>query len=48
MEICDKVKPPLTEIDDRYFVACHLFDPKYKDSPKYVLSEKEDATLHKI
>ncbi|MFX0043084.1 MAG: oligopeptide/dipeptide ABC transporter ATP-binding protein [Candidatus Hodarchaeota archaeon] len=35
MEICDKVKPPLTEIGEKYFVACHLFDPKYKDSPKY-------------
>ncbi len=35
LEICDKVRPPLNEIGDRYFVACHLFDPKYKDSPKY-------------
>lgn len=35
MEICDKIKPPLTEIGDKYFVACHLYDPKYKDSPKY-------------
>ena len=35
MEICDKVKPKLNEIGERYFVACHLFDPKYSDSPKY-------------
>ncbi len=35
MEICDKVKPKLNEIGERYFVACHLFDPKYNDSPKY-------------
>ncbi len=35
MEICDKVKPKLNEIGERYFVACHLFDPKYRDSPKY-------------
>ncbi len=35
LEICDKVKPPLNEIAERYFVACHLFDTKYKDSPKF-------------
>ena len=35
MEICDKVKPKLNEIGERYFVACHLFDPNYRDSPKY-------------
>ncbi|MFW9945552.1 MAG: oligopeptide/dipeptide ABC transporter ATP-binding protein [Candidatus Odinarchaeota archaeon] len=35
MEICDQVKPKLNEIGERYFVACHLFDPKYRDSPKY-------------
>ncbi len=40
LEICDKVKPPLTEIGDKYFVACHLFDPKYKDSPKYQMDLK--------
>ncbi|MHA1931137.1 MAG: ABC transporter ATP-binding protein, partial [Promethearchaeota archaeon] len=48
MEICDKVKPPLTEIDSRYFVACHLFDPKYKDSPKYIWADKEDEASYKI
>ncbi|MEE9377634.1 MAG: oligopeptide/dipeptide ABC transporter ATP-binding protein [Candidatus Lokiarchaeia archaeon] len=42
LEICDKVRPQLTEIAERYFIACHLFDPKYKDSPKYVLTEKEE------
>jgi oligopeptide/dipeptide ABC transporter ATP-binding protein len=47
LEICDKVKPQLTEIAHRYFVACHLFDPKYKDSPKYVWT-KEDEALSKI
>lgn len=35
LEICDKIKPKLVEIKDRYFIACHLFDDKYKDSPKY-------------
>jgi len=41
MEICDKVKPKLNEIREKYFVACHLFDPKYKDSPKYEWEEGE-------
>ncbi|MFX1428123.1 MAG: ABC transporter ATP-binding protein [Promethearchaeota archaeon] len=45
MEICDKVKPQLTEIAERYFVACHLFDPKYKDSPKYVWTKEDEAIL---
>jgi peptide/nickel transport system ATP-binding protein len=40
LEICDKIKPVLTEIADKYFIACHLYDPKYKDSPKYVMPEK--------
>lgn len=35
LEICDKVKPNNIEVDDKHFVACHLFDPKYKNSPKY-------------
>jgi len=48
LEICDKVKPQLTEIAERYFVACHLFDPKYKDSPKYELTEKEEERYSKV
>ena len=39
MEICDKVKPKLHEIGNKYFVACHLFDDKYKNSPKYVKAD---------
>ena len=35
LEICDKIKPKLNEISDKYFVACHLYDPEHKDSPKY-------------
>jgi oligopeptide/dipeptide ABC transporter ATP-binding protein len=35
LEVCDKIKPKLNEIEDKYFVACHLFDTEYKDSPKY-------------
>ena len=44
LEICDKIKPILTEISDKYFIACHLFDPRYKDSPKYD-AEKEDIKV---
>ncbi|MFX1389906.1 MAG: ABC transporter ATP-binding protein [Promethearchaeota archaeon] len=43
LEICDKIKPILIEIGDKYFVACHLFDPKYKDSLKFDWSQKEEA-----
>jgi peptide/nickel transport system ATP-binding protein len=39
MEICDKIKPKLNEISDKYFIACHLYDPEYKDSPKYESKE---------
>ncbi|MFX0133944.1 MAG: ABC transporter ATP-binding protein [Candidatus Hodarchaeota archaeon] len=40
LEICNKVKPTLNQIGDKYFVACHLFDEKYKDSPKYDWSKE--------
>lgn len=40
LEVCDKVKPKFLEIENRYFIACHLFDPEYKDSPKYTLEEE--------
>jgi len=45
LEICDKIKPLLTEIREKYFIACHLFDPKYKDTPKYDLGLKEDESF---
>ncbi|MGM0470534.1 MAG: ABC transporter ATP-binding protein [Promethearchaeati archaeon] len=41
LEICDKVRPPLTQIDEKYFIACHLYDPDYKDSPKYDWSKSD-------
>ena len=41
LKICDKVKPKFLEIGKRYYVACHLFDPKYKDSPKFEWEEEE-------
>jgi oligopeptide/dipeptide ABC transporter ATP-binding protein len=46
MEVCDKIKPKLIEISEKYFIACHLFDPEYKDSPKY--EEKEDLVSYQI
>ncbi|MFX1355799.1 MAG: oligopeptide/dipeptide ABC transporter ATP-binding protein [Promethearchaeota archaeon] len=48
LEICDKVKPKLNEIGEDYFVACHLFDPEYKDSPKYEWEKKEDLESYKV
>ena len=48
LEICDRIKPPLNEIEYRYSIACHLFDPKYKDSPKYSVDEAEAEELKKV
>ena len=48
LEICDKIKPKLNEIGDKYFVACHLFDSEYKDSPKYEWTTKEDKSSYNI
>ncbi len=48
MEICDKVKPKLNEIGDKYFVACHLFNDEYKNSPKYVWTDKEDDASYRV
>ncbi|MCJ7651025.1 MAG: ABC transporter ATP-binding protein [Candidatus Lokiarchaeota archaeon] len=48
LEICDKIRPKLNEIGDKYFVACHLFDPEYKNSPKYEWTIKEDMTSYKV
>ncbi|MFX0071999.1 MAG: ABC transporter ATP-binding protein [Candidatus Hermodarchaeota archaeon] len=45
LEICDKIKPVLTEIGDKYFIACHLFDDKYKDSPKFDWDKKDDESF---
>ena len=35
LEICDSVRPANIEVGDKHYVACHLFDPEYKNSPKY-------------
>ena len=48
LEVCDKVKPRFIEIADRYFIACHLYDPKYKDSPKFEWKEEELKTARRV
>ena len=48
LEVCEKIKPRLLEISEKYFVACHLFDPEYKDTPKYELDKKEGSESYKI
>ncbi len=48
MEICDKVKPLLKEIGEKYYIACHLLDPEYNDSPKYVWSESDIKASSKL
>jgi peptide/nickel transport system ATP-binding protein len=48
LEICDKVRPKLIEIGDKYFVACHLFDDEYKDSPKYEWPDKEENKSFRV
>jgi len=48
MEVCDKVKPKLKEIGEKYLIACHLFDPEYKDSPKYEWKGEESVTSYQV
>jgi oligopeptide/dipeptide ABC transporter ATP-binding protein len=46
LEICDKQRPKWIEIEEKYFIGCHLFDSEYKDSPKYNWDEEEkDASF---
>ncbi len=48
LEVCDKVKPRFLEIADKYYIACHLYDPEYKDSPKYEWEEEEFELSGKV
>ncbi|MHA1706037.1 MAG: ABC transporter ATP-binding protein, partial [Promethearchaeota archaeon] len=48
LEVCDKVRPELIKIGEKHYVACHLLDPKYKDSPKYKWTKKEKDISYKI
>ncbi|MHA1728325.1 MAG: ABC transporter ATP-binding protein [Promethearchaeota archaeon] len=41
-EPCDKIVPELIEVEQDYYVACHLFDPKYSElSEKSIQKSKE-------
>jgi len=35
-EICDSIIPKSIEVDPNYYVACHLYDPEYKDYKKKI------------
>ena len=48
LDICHKIKPLFDEIGDKYYVACHLYDPKYKDSPKYDWTKDEKEKVKEI
>jgi len=48
LEVCNKVKPKLNEIGEKYFIACHLFDPEYKDSPKYEWKGEESEISYQV
>lgn len=48
LEICDKVRPISIEVDDKHLVSCHLFDPKYNNSPKYQWGEIGDKESYKV
>ena len=40
-EPCDSVIPRSVEIEPRYLVACHLYDPEYKDLAKISMKKVE-------
>lgn len=48
LEICNKLKPRWLEIANRYFIACHLYDPENKDSPKYKWEKEDDQDSYKV
>ena len=48
LEVCDKIRPKLNEIGEKYFIACHLYDAEYKDSPKYEWKDKEDILSFRV
>jgi len=48
LECCDKVIPKLLYFEENHFVSCHLFDPEYKNSPKYEWSEEEKELAYQV
>jgi len=48
LEVCDKIRPKLNEIGEKYLVACHLLDPKNKDSPKFEWKGEESEISYQV
>ncbi len=48
LQVCEKINPEFTEISKNYVVACHLFNPEYKDSPKYEWTEEKKRIAEKV
>ena len=48
LEVCEKINPEMTEITKNYHVACHLYNPEYKDTPKYEWTEEEKEIAGRI
>jgi len=48
LEVCNKLRPRWLEIANRYFIACHLYDPENKDSPKYKWEKEDDQDSYKV
>ena len=44
-EPCDSVVPETQEVDSNYFVACHLYDPKYEIQAKTSIEKAEKSDL---
>lgn len=39
---CDSVIPKQIEVDPNYYVACHLYDPRYRDEAEIVLNQEKN------
>ncbi len=48
LQVCEKINPEFTEISKNYFVACHLFNPEYKDSPKFEWTEEKKRIADRV
>jgi len=48
LQVCDIINPEFTEISKNYFIACHLFNPEYKDSPKYEWTEEKKRIADRV
>jgi len=48
LEVCEEINPTFTVIGKDYNVACHLYNPEYKNSPKYEWTEEEKEIAGRI